>query len=62
MLKSYKNLKSSVKRARYERTVYEGFFMALSACQGELMLATGEEKLLIMRSVSPSSQELSSRG
>ena len=49
MLKSYKNPNTPRKRQRYERTVFEGIFQAMSANQGELMLAATEEKLLNMK-------------
>ena len=52
MLKSYKNPRTPRKRARYERTIFEGIFQAMSANQGELMLSATEEKLLNMKTVS----------
>ena len=52
MLKSYKNPRTPRKRARHERTVFEGIFKTLSANQGELMLEASEEKLVNMKTVS----------
>ena len=54
MLKSYKNPRTPRKRARHERTIFEGIFQAMSANQGELMLSATEEKLLNMKTVSKS--------
>lgn len=52
MLKSYKNPVTPRKRARHERTVFEGIFKTLSANQGDLMLEASEEKLVNMKTVS----------
>ena len=49
MMKTFKNSRTPRKRARHERIVFEGIFQALSANQGELMLAATEEKLVNMK-------------